>query len=233
MEAAMNDTNSTSSAWAKIDLLVADRDSFVERVASMHGLDRCALRALAWGSAGAATFGAALGSYGESFAQVALAALKVPILVLGTAALCFPAFYVLQRLRASRPLSLAQAVAVQSQGLLALGLFWAAMALPVAFLVGTGEDYRLAQYLALATGTAGGVIGLSRVLSGFRHLAKIEGRNAGARFLLAYALLFALVGGQLAWMLRPFIGSPSLGFQLFRPVEGNILVHVLRLLEGR
>lgn len=36
-----------------------------------------------------------------------------------------------------------------------------------------------------------------------------------------WILVFGLVGAQMGWVLRPFIGSPDLPFQFFRPRESN------------
>lgn len=36
-----------------------------------------------------------------------------------------------------------------------------------------------------------------------------------------WVLVFGLVGAQMGWVLRPFIGSPKLPFQFFRPRESN------------
>lgn len=43
-----------------------------------------------------------------------------------------------------------------------------------------------------------------------------------------WLLLYALVGAQMGWILRPFIGKPDLDFQLFRAREANIFIDVLR-----
>lgn len=42
-----------------------------------------------------------------------------------------------------------------------------------------------------------------------------------------WALLFGFVGTQLAWTLRPFMGSPSGEFQIFRTLEGNFYVNII------
>jgi hypothetical protein len=44
---------------------------------------------------------------------------------------------------------------------------------------------------------------------------------APRRIFLAWFAIYALVGCQMGWILRPFIGTPELGFQLFRPREGS------------
>ncbi len=36
-----------------------------------------------------------------------------------------------------------------------------------------------------------------------------------------WIILFALVGSQMGWVLRPFIGNPSLPFTFFRTRESN------------
>jgi len=39
-------------------------------------------------------------------------------------------------------------------------------------------------------------------------------------------VVFAFVGTQMAWSLRPFVGSPGREFSLFRQQEGNFYVGV-------
>jgi hypothetical protein len=50
--------------------------------------------------------------------------------------------------------------------------------------------------------------------------------------LAVYLSLFAAVGGQLAWVLRPFIGDPGQPFALFREAGGSMLGHIIDLLLG-
>ena len=40
-------------------------------------------------------------------------------------------------------------------------------------------------------------------------------------------LLYAFVGSQLAWTIRPFIGAPSIPFELFRQLGGNFYTNIL------
>lgn len=41
-----------------------------------------------------------------------------------------------------------------------------------------------------------------------------------------WLVLFSLVGAQMGWVLRPFIGSPDLAFAFFRPKESNFFAAV-------
>ncbi|MGK5445277.1 hypothetical protein ACSNN7_26115 [Micromonospora sp. URMC 105] len=55
-----------------------------------------------------------------------------------------------------------------------------------------------------------------------------EQRPASMTLLYVWILLFGFVGTQLAWTLRPFVGSPGQDFALFRSIEGNFYAEILR-----
>lgn len=209
---------------------VWDERGVVEQLRDGAGLRRLALRSAFAGMLGCALFGAALGAYAQSPLQVLASALKVPLLLAGAAALCFPTFFVVQALRSERPLSLLRALALQANALAVVGLVWGSFSLPLLFLVATTGHYALAQWLALGIGGAGGVAGFSRFRTGYVACSGVRSRGPALLGLAPYFALFAAVGAQLAWTLRPFIGSPSLGFQIFRELQGNIFSHVLRML---
>jgi hypothetical protein len=42
----------------------------------------------------------------------------------------------------------------------------------------------------------------------------------------AWTLIYAVVGAQMGWILRPFIGAPSQPFQWFRARESNFFIVV-------
>jgi hypothetical protein len=46
-----------------------------------------------------------------------------------------------------------------------------------------------------------------------------EGR--GRAVLKIWLVVFGVVGAQMGWILRPFVGSPSAPFQLFRERDSN------------
>jgi len=56
------------------------------------------------------------------------------------------------------------------------------------------------------------------------------GRNVRTVFHL-WLLMFALVGAQMGWVLRPFIGNPALPFTLFRPRGSNFFESVFHQLR--
>jgi hypothetical protein len=44
--------------------------------------------------------------------------------------------------------------------------------------------------------------------------------------LWSWMLLYAFVGSQLAWTIRPFVGAPSIRFELFRQLGGNFYTNI-------
>jgi hypothetical protein len=67
-------------------------------------------------------------------------------------------------------------------------------------------------------------------------LDMLEGHVLGQHVRVVFRcwiVIFALVGGQMAWILRPFIGNPAIPFTWWRPRESNFfesLAHVLQSL---
>jgi len=49
------------------------------------------------------------------------------------------------------------------------------------------------------------------------------GRGNVMRF---WVIVYAFVGSQMAWTLRPFIGAPSMEFELFRQLGGNFYANI-------
>ena len=61
-----------------------------------------------------------------------------------------------------------------------------------------------------------------------RQQAPPQEKQASMTLLYVWILLFGFVGTQLAWTLRPFFGSPGKDFQLFRTIDGNFYVDIVR-----
>jgi hypothetical protein len=59
---------------------------------------------------------------------------------------------------------------------------------------------------------------------------QVNNQRTRKRLLQFWLVLYALVGSQLGWTLRPFFGAPSEPFQLFRNIEGNFYSQVFQSL---
>lgn len=55
-------------------------------------------------------------------------------------------------------------------------------------------------------------------------------RVMARRTFQVWVVIYALVGAQMGWILRPFIGAPELKFEWFRVREANIFIDIARTL---
>ena len=82
---------------------------------------------------------------------------------------------------------------------------------------------------AARTGLGCGSMGVAFLSQGMRIVSAVGKEGGGTRrnVVRFWTLLYAFVGSQMAWTLRPFIGAPSMKFELFRQLGGNFYSNVL------
>lgn len=163
---------------------------------------------------GAAAFGGVIGSF-RGGAQIAYGAVKVPLAIMATLAICAPAFHALAAVL-GRPwpmrsvVSLALAAAGRSS--LVLLAFTPALWLALDW----GLDYHSA---ALAAALAYGVAGIAALGVLVRGIGEGSGRALTA---LAFMAMFFAVGGQTTWILRPYLVRPrATSIPFIRAREGG------------
>lgn len=173
-------------------------------------------------------YGAVMGSFGGVSGRRALqplySGLKVPMLLLVTFGLSLPSFFVLNTLLGVRD-DFGQVfrglVATQA----ALTIVLAALAPMTALWYASSADYESAlmfnAFIFLVASVA--AQGLLR-----RWYAPLVRRNPRHRVLLrAWLVIYAFVGIQTGWTLRPFVGHPQAQTRFFREEAwGNAYVHV-------
>jgi hypothetical protein len=170
------------------------------------------------------TFG---GVHGQRAFQLLYSGVKVPLLLLVTFCLSLPSFFVLNTLlgvradfaRVLRALVAAQAVVT---------IILASLAPFTALWYVSFAAYRPAiLFNAVMFGLASvSAQGLLR-----RWYAPLIARNPRHRLLLrVWLIIYAFVGVQMAWVLRPFVGDPSQPTHFFREgAWGNAYVEVARM----
>lgn len=161
---------------------------------------RIARAALACIAAGGVCFGAAAGSY-RGLEQALAAALKLPLVTLLTLAVAGPALFAIssafeRRWDFGTTLALLLAAGARS----ALVLF--ALSPVLGLIADSGLDYTVVRLVALGSYALAGLSGLALLI---RALGNAPGR-VGA--LCSFALVFAAVGLQSAWLFRPYLGDP-------------------------
>jgi hypothetical protein len=179
-----------------------------------------------------AFYGAVMGCFGgvggSRVLQPVYSGIKVPLLLLVTFALSLPSFFVLNTLLGVRddfPRVLRALAATQA----ALTVVLASMAPLTAFWYASSADY----HQALAFNAL--VFGAASVSAQFllrRWYRPLVLRNPRHRMLLrSWLLIYAFVGIQTGWVLRPFVGHPDAPTRFFRAdAWGNAYVNVAETL---
>lgn len=197
------------------------------------------LRLTAYAIAFALLYGAVMGSYAgfsgrhsrdDLLLQMIFSALKAPLLLAATCLVSLPSFFILNTLcgvrddfaEAARAITATQAgVSVILASLAPLTFVW--------YL--TSLDYP-AAILFNATMFAVASVAGQKLLHG--HYRRLIACNRRHRILMWVWLgLYAFVGIQMGWMLRPFIGSPDAAVEFLRkePLD-NAYIIVGRLIVG-
>jgi hypothetical protein len=171
--------------------------------------------------------GSFAGIVGERAWQMVFSAVKAPMLILATFAVSLPSFLVLNVLfglrddvgRVVRALAAAQAgVAVVLASLTPITVLW-----NISF-----SDYATAVLYNAAAFAVASFAGQALLRGYYRPLVARRPRH---RYLMrAWLGVYAFVGIQMAWVLRPFVGDPDAEVRFFREdAWGNAYVVVWRL----
>lgn len=177
------------------------------------GLPRLAAFVLLCGCLYGAVMGTFGGFAGDRLWQVLISAFKVPLLLLLTFALSLPSFFVLNTLlgvRSDFPAVLRALLGGQA----GLTVVLASLAPYTALWYLSFADYQgalLFNGVMFAVATLGGQVTVHRA---YRPLIARDPRHRG--LMLLWTVLYSFVAIQLAWVLRPFVGSPDSPVQFFR-----------------
>jgi len=162
-------------------------------------------------------YGAVMGCFGGILGgrvqQVVYSALKVPLLLLATFLVGFCSFFVLNTLFGLRR-DFAQAVRALLATQAGLAVILASLAPFTALWYASSADYSAAVRFNLLMFTVAS-LGAQGLLRGYyRPLIR---RNRKHRWMLwTWIVIYAFVGIQMAWGLRPFVGAPGVRVQFFR-----------------
>lgn len=173
-----------------------------------------------------AIYGAVLGST-HSLAQALSSAAKLPILFLVTLLVCTPTLYFFNVLFGSDQ-SISQNVALILTAITVTAVLLVSFAPISLFFLLTTSQYQFFKLLNVAIFSLSGLMGILFLAQGIRVLNGSEAGEKERRWVLRFWMfLYAFVGSQLAWTIRPFIGAPGLEFELFRQLGGNFYANIL------
>jgi hypothetical protein len=174
-----------------------------------------------------AIYGAVMGSTQGTIWQVLSSAVKLPVLFLATLVVCSPTLYFFNLVFGSNQ-SLTQNFALMLTAITVTAVLLLGFGPIVLFFLLTSSNYQFFKLLNVGVFTIGGIVGVAFLSQGMRIVANAgkEGARARRNVLRLWILVYAFVGTQMAWTLRPFIGAPGMQFELFRQLGGNFYANV-------
>lgn len=175
-------------------------------------------------------YGLVMGGFSLRLFQSVFSGLKVPLLLLASTLICLPSFFVLNAILGLRDDFAAAARAIlAAQATVAIVLLALAPTIIVFYV--SSDSYRSAVFVngvVFAVATLGGQQTLGR------HYAPLVRSNRLHRIgKWSWVFLYVFVAIQLAWVLRPFVGDPSMAPRFLREnAWSNAYVVVLRDVLG-
>lgn len=239
----MISNSAAGGLFAYVDHLLRDR----EKVASGFR-DQEDVRPNTWACflafvALAVFYGAIMGAHGllhgggDGWKFVLASAAKLPMLFLFTLAICLPLLYVLNvligpRARMSVVLGLLMSsIAVTSTVL-------AACAPIVGFFMLSTDSYNFVKLLNVGVFALAGGYGVWYLGKGLYELSPpapagqppTPAQRGTSTIITWWLVTYGVVGSQMAWLLRPFMGQPGVPFSFFRAQESNFYINLAQTL---
>ncbi len=162
--------------------------------------------------------------------QVLYSAIKVPLLLLSTTLLCLPGFFVINTLLGLRD-DFRESLQAIFAGQAGLSIVLAALAPMTRFWYFSSESYRGALLFNAAMFTVATLAGHLISSRYYRVLITRHRFHRVAHY--AWLVTYSLVGIQMGWTLRPFVGSPDVPTSFFRDEPfSNAYIVIVELIIG-
>jgi hypothetical protein len=165
--------------------------------------------------------------------MIVYAAVKVPLLIFVTTAVCLPGFFVLNTVLGLRD-DFGRAIRAIFAGQAGLTVALASLGPITRFAYSSGVNHRQALLFNAAMFTVATAIGQVVLVRRYRELTSDPASGGRHRAMLwMWVVLYAFVGMQLGWMLRPFVGGPDRPVSFLRDEPfSNAYVVIAKLVFG-
>ena len=173
-----------------------------------------------------ALYGMVMGST-HSLWQTLSSAVKLPVLFLATLVVCSPTLYFFNLIFGSNQ-SLTQNFCLILTAITVTAVLLLSLAPIVLFFLLTTSNYQFFKLLNVGVFAISGITGVRFLRQGMEAVSERGHGGEGARraVMWLWVFVYAFVGSQMAWTLRPFIGAPGLKFELFRQLGGNFYTNI-------
>jgi hypothetical protein len=223
--------------WKRVDYLLHNPDRIRESLLSDTDLWDLSKVLFVISLAMAVIYGAVMGAtnllqgspamtMGQKLLMILVTGIKVPVLYLLTLLIVFPPVYVLNAFVGAR-LEFRQMLTLLLSSVAITVTVLSSMATVAFFFALTSRSYDFIKLLHVLFFVYAGLAGLAYLAKTVKSISFINKRPTPRWLFIFWLLLYMFVGTQLAWVLRPFVGSPDLEFRLFRPRSGNFYESVI------
>ena len=211
--------------------LLRDRNTFMLEIENNKYIDKKIISLLISSSMFMALYGAIIGSTHGGL-QIISSAFKLPALYLLTLLICLPTLYFMDIVLGSkRVFGQYVALLLASMSMISVMLFGFA---PVTLFFRLSiDDYWFFLLLNIVVLGFTGIVGVRFFYKSMIDLVAKEQDgeipNNRHKLIKGWLFLYGFVGSQLGWTLRPFVGTPDQPFALFREIESNFYIQVIKI----
>lgn len=208
-----------------------DRQGFLEEVRQGTRLPNKIISLLVCSSLFLAGYGGIIGAY-HSWMQALSSAIKLPALYLITLLICIPTLFFANIIFGSKR-TFGQHLALVLTAVSVTSVLLFSFAPITLFFLITTNNYQFLILLNVFIFALTGFIGVSSLYQSTSLVLEQDNQGSKTRqkILQFWLFLYAFVGSQLGWTLRPFFGTPGSLFELFREREGNFYLSVIQAIS--
>jgi len=214
--------------FAMSEWIMRDRASFFDEIRARSDLSHKLRSMVVSTIIYLALYGLVMG-ISNSWQQALMSAIKLPVLFLVTLLICLPTLYFFNLLYGSQ-LTFGQTAALIMAAVTVTAALTLAFASITLFFWLTVPDYEFFILLNVGVLAITAWWGLSFLRQGMRHIQRVA--PAARRILAVWVAIYAFVGTQMGWALKPFFGAPGQPFEFIRRTEGTFYTSVFRIILG-
>jgi len=212
--------------------LLRDRQNFLEEIRQEIRLESKISSLFVTSSIFFAIYGVIIGA-SHSFGQALSSAIKLPAFYLLTLVICFPTLFFFNVLFGSRSSFKQHFVVLLTAVSVISVLLFSLAPVTLFFMITAPDSYQFFKLLNVLIFGITGTFGVKFLYEGMQLLSQQDevGKKTRTTILQSWLLLYAFVGIQLGWFLRPFFGAPESKFELFRSVKGNFYLDIMQAIS--
>lgn len=233
---ALQESNLLRLSFYFLDYILRAQTALFEQIHSQKELPRIIASMSILCMLLSGIYGLVMGMYNGPLQAIA-SMVKLPILFLLTAVVCIPSLYTFNVLL-GQSFKFLQTVALMVMTLGTTTILLSSLA-PIAFFftLTTSDNYHFLMLMHVLIFGLCGIYGVRYLYRGCSYIAFRMEQPLNNLLLRIWIVIYAVVGMQLGWRLRPYIGSKGSPFELIRSEDGgNFYIAVwnsfLTLLSG-